>query len=111
MKYYRLLIFLLFIVTFCNLYIFLHRNDYAYTKQSSYFDLYPTLREPSVHHFETVNDSTLLIKLNQVPPAPLNWFVKKINNETSMEKRSEPRVVLQPGISTYTIFLIVCQIL
>jgi hypothetical protein len=98
MKSYKLFFSLLIIVTACNCYIYLNRDAYAYTKQSSYFELYPLITTPAIKSLETINDSTLVLRL--LNPSPeLTWFVKRNNDEPIITKQTEPSVVLQQGIA------------
>lgn len=93
-------IFLLLITV--HVYIYLNRNDYEFVKQSSYYDLYPNLNRISIKVFEIKNDSILKIRLNNIFPTPVDWYLKKKGTEKII-KNYEPEFALNFGTSDYII--------
>lgn len=67
MFYKRIFFFLLVLITFCNGYLFIKRDEYTFVKQSAYAEIYPNYLT-SVKAYKKINDSTLEVIINKTNP-------------------------------------------
>ncbi len=65
MFYKRVFFFLFVLITFCNGYLFIKRDDYKFVKQSAYTEIYPNYLT-SIKAFKKINDSTLEVAINKI---------------------------------------------
>jgi hypothetical protein len=73
-----------------------------YVKQSSYNELYPNNSNVSINAFETINDSTIAITLNNESNSQTNWIIKKNGIEKKITGIS-PMLTLDEGVHDYSV--------
>jgi hypothetical protein len=102
---YRKLFFFLFVcVTAANIYIYLNRNDFTFIKQSTSNEIYPDYSTLTANKFIIINDSTLDVVTNNATDKPTTWAIKKNGSAYAIYTGINPRLVLEKGTRTYTIF-------
>ncbi|MEI8060018.1 MAG: hypothetical protein WCG67_07670, partial [Ferruginibacter sp.] len=102
--YKRILILLFVSVTLVNIYIYCNRNNYTYQKQSTYNEIYPSYSSFTANKFNIVNDSTIEIVVNNPPPIPVKWEIKKNNEYYANYIGINPKIIVPKGIFHFKVF-------
>jgi hypothetical protein len=100
----RLIILSFIFITVVNIYIFLNRNNYVYTKQSTYNELYPNYSGLTAHAFKLINDSTVEISVNHPGNQSATWVIKEDDSNQITYTGIYPTITVPKGLHHYKIF-------
>ena len=100
----KLITFLLVALTVVNIFIYLKRDSYTYTKQSSYYELYPVYKDLNIRSFDLVSDSLVRVNTKERTGKASKWVITNRNTGSSTTYTgTDPLFAPRPGIATYNI--------
>ncbi|MEO6405238.1 MAG: hypothetical protein ABIY51_02940 [Ferruginibacter sp.] len=90
-----------FILLFiANAVVFFKRDEFLFTKQVSYADLYPKIVADPIKEIKKINDSTLQFELINPVAGNVTWFLKE-GDQTDSFKAVHPEIKAGIGLRSY----------